>query len=365
MMRAFYLTGPCGAVAWSLLAVTLTGSGCSSTGPKVIGGSGAAVGAGAEASATGGADPGAGAAPAQATGGNTGATGVGAAVSTGGDPSAITVGSGGSYNPGTGGVVTGATGGAMEPVGPLGSVCANLPSYTGNGSATWYQFAQGSSEVNCSFPILSSAPMGSTGDRVGGISTGNGEYFLALNTADYDSAAMCGGCIEVTRGDGRSVVATVVDHCPSATNPNCKPGHVDLSRAAYAELADVSTETGFLGTGNGGSADTISWRFVECPVGSSDIKVRFKEPDNLYWNEILIQNTRYPVAKVEAMVTGTWVQTQRQSYNYFTPTGSPVGDLGQSPYQVRVTDVNGAAVTLSVALGSGDVPTGQQLPACQ
>ena len=173
---------------------------------------------------------------------------------------------------------------------------------------------------------------------------------------------MCGACIEVTRGNGNSVVATVVDHCPSATNPNCTAGHVDLSRAAFSQLADPGSETGFLGTGNGGHVDTISWHFVECPVGASDITVRLKEPDNQYWNEILIQNTRYPVSRVESLVNGSWVQAQRQSYNYFTPPG---GDLGVSPYQVRVADVNGSAVELSVGLASGDIPTGQQFPPCQ
>lgn len=234
----------------------------------------------------------------------------------------------------------------------------------GNGSVTWYTFSQGSTEVNCSYPIVQVGDGAGSVDLVGQVHTGGGAHFAALNTADYDAAAMCGGCIEVTRGNGARVVVTVVDQCPIGGNPVCTPGHIDLSQEAYKLLGSPATE-GYLGVGNGGQIDQISWRFVECPVGQSTIHVRLKEPENLYWNEILVEGHRYPLAAVSVKQGSNWVAAARQAYNYWTPPKSiNFGSLGSSPYQVLATDVNGAQVALSVAHGPGDIDGGAQFPSC-
>src|SRR6187402_2676788 len=90
-----------------------------------------------------------------------------------------------------------------------------------DGSLTWYTFSQGTvnvGDVNCSFGIQQGP------DRVNHIYTGNGEFFGAMNTADYNTAAACGACVEVTRQDtGQHVVVTIVDQCPIATNSKCVP----------------------------------------------------------------------------------------------------------------------------------------------
>jgi expansin len=223
--------------------------------------------------------------------------------------------------------------------------------YNGNGSVTYYYFAQGSSEVNCSYAITGQNP-----DRVAHIATGDGgTLFGAMNTTDYANSAVCGACVEVTRDGGRSVVITIVDQCPVATNPKCTKGHIDLSVAAFDQLGNRGNE-GYLGTGNGGMAGSISWKYVACPT-PENISFRLKEPDNEAWNQLLVQSHKYPIQSVS--INGT--PAARQPHNYWEP---PDGDMGKAPYEVKVTDVNGGVVTSWIEHAAGDIDSGLQL-SCQ
>lgn len=234
----------------------------------------------------------------------------------------------------------------------------DLSRYDGNGSATWYYFGQGSTEVNCSYAITDRGQYPwSDGrvDRVANISTGDGTYFIAMNTADYASAATCGACVEVTYGQ-RKVVATVVDQCPTGSNPLCQAGHLDLSQKAFEQLEPNLMSNGHL--------QNLSWRFVPCPT-TSNLSFKLKEPSNAGWNEILVQNHRHPIAKVEANVNGSWRSGTRQAYNYWNING---GSLGSAPYQIRVTDRLGQTITASLPLASGDLAGNAspgQFPGCQ
>lgn len=237
-----------------------------------------------------------------------------------------------------------------------GGACSKaLPEYTsGDGSVTYYTFAMGSSAVNCGFDIQGQDP-----DVVAHVDTGGGKWFGAMNTADYDSAATCGACVEVTRDGGKKVVVTIVDQCPTASNPVCTPGHIDLSKDAFLQIgAEVE---GYLGTGNGANVGVISWRYVPCPV-AGDVSFRLKEPGNVYWNQILVEGHRYAVAKLEVLVNGQWIPAVRQDYNYWQAGD---GNMGPAPYQIRVTDVNGAVITASLDLTAGDQATAAQFPVCQ
>ncbi len=71
---------------------------------------------------------------------------------------------------------------------------------------------------------------------------------------------------------------------------------------------------------------------------------------------------RTPIAKLEVKVDSTWQEGTRQSYNYWQ-VGS--GNIGMPPYDVRVTDMNGAVVEAMLELTSGDQPSGQQFATCQ
>ena len=71
----------------------------------------------------------------------------------------------------------------------------------------------------------------------------------AINAADYQSAALCGACLEVTGPNG-SVRVRVVDQCPG-----CAHGDLDLSRQAFQRLSPLSA-----------GRIPITWRQVACDV---------------------------------------------------------------------------------------------------
>ncbi|WP_437290578.1 expansin EXLX1 family cellulose-binding protein [Sorangium sp. So ce406] len=288
------------------------------------------------------------------SGATTGAGGAGG--SGGGSTSSASGGTGGSTSSASGG-----TGGSSEGVGTTtgggdGGTCSiPLPSYEdGDGSVTWYTLGQGSGGVvNCSFPVLGTSP-----DRIAHVATGGGRYFAAMNTADYDTAAACGACVEVSRDDGRKVVATVVDQCPSSGNPKCTPGHIDLSQEAFQQIGSI--DEGYLGTGNGGARGRISWKYVPCPV-EGDLSISLKE-QNTWWNEFRVQGHRTPIDKLEVQINGTWRAATRQVYNYWR-----VGDgsMPAGPWRVRVTDVLGETIETTVQVSTAEQSASDQFSTCE
>jgi expansin (peptidoglycan-binding protein) len=305
--------------------------------------------------------------PAGSAGGSaaTGGAGGGGAAGTGGAAGHVAGGAGGMAGArasagasggaaGAGGGTAGAGGGAAGGGG--GAVaCRALPGYA-DGSVTWYTLEQGSQAVNCSYDIVRRSP-----DVVANVPFGGGTYFAAMNTADYANAATCGACVEVTRDGMRKVDVTIVDQCPTATNPKCTAGHIDLSQAAFEQIGTV--DEGYLGTSHGGDKGHISWTYIPCPV-TSPVSFRLKDASNVSWNQILVQNHRTPIAKLEVDVNraGSWQPATRQSYNYWQLGG---GNLGAAPYHVRATDVDGATLEASLALQGGDQSSGSQFPTCR
>ncbi len=276
-------------------------------------------------------------APSGGTGGAGAATSTTASTTT---SAATTSGAGGESS-----TTTGAGGGTT------GGACSNaLPDHpNGDGSVTYYTFSMGAAAVNCGFAVVGESP-----DVVSHVATGSGKFFGAMNAAEYANAAPCGACVEITRDGTRKVVVTIVDQCPG-----CQAGHLDLSEEAFLQIGTASE--GYLGTGNGGAVGLISWRYVACPV-TGDVSYLLKEPTNACWNQILVEDHRYAIEKVEAMVSGQWVAGTRQSYNYWQ-VGT--GSLGSAPYQVRVTDVNGDVIQAQLALAAGDQASSAQFPVCQ
>lgn len=232
-----------------------------------------------------------------------------------------------------------------------GELCSERWQGSSNGSVTWYLFSQGTAnagDVNCSFGIQQNP------DRVNHVATGGGQYFGAMNTADYATAAVCGACVEVRRVDtAQSVTITIVDQCPTSSNPKCVPGHIDLSQAAFQQIGAVSD--GYLGQRAG--VGEISWDYVPCPT-TGNVSFRLKEPTNAGWNQVIVEGHRYPIERVQVLVGGNWVDATRLEYNYWEP---PAGNMGSQPYQVRAIDSFGNSVQGSVQLTSGSQDSGQQL----
>jgi expansin (peptidoglycan-binding protein) len=222
----------------------------------------------------------------------------------------------------------------------------------GNASVTYYTLSMGGGAVNCSFPVTSQNP-----DVVSTVPFGGGQYFGAMNTADYDNAAVCGACVEVDRTDtGQKVDVMIVDQCPTSSNPKCKAGHIDLSEAAFLQIG--TTQEGYLGTGNGGAVGTISWHYIPCPEAGG-VSFIVKSGSNQYWAQILVEGHATPVASLS--VGGQ--SATRESYNYWQ-VGN--GNIGPGPYQVSVTDVDGNTIDATIDLSPGAVQqTTEQFPVCK
>ncbi|WP_437305357.1 expansin EXLX1 family cellulose-binding protein [Sorangium sp. So ce388] len=292
-----------------------------------------------------------------ATGGQGGGGGGGVtATGTGAGPGSSTTTGATSTSTGEPGSTTGAaTAAATTTTAGAGGASASCgyPAEYEDGSVTFYTLDMGSTEVNCSYQITGRNP-----DIVAHVPFGGGQYFAAMNTADYNSAGMCGACVEVTRDDGRSVQAMVVDQCPIATNPKCTAGHIDLSKNAFLKVGEE--REGYVGTTHGGAGGKISWRYIPCPT-TGPLTFRLKDPTNRYWNEIIVEGHAHPIEKLEVEINGTWQTATRQSYNYFV-VGD--GNMGAAPYHVRVTDINGSTLEAMLDLKAGDQPASAQLPAC-
>ncbi len=140
----------------------------------------------------------------------------------------------------------------------------------------------------------------------------------AMNAEEYNNAATCGAFVDVY-GPGGSVTVRIVDLCPE-----CLAGHLDLSREAFAKIADP-----VLGR------VSISWRIVS-PALNGPIAYHFKDGSNQWWTAVQIRNHRNPIAKFEYWNGSQWVTVPRVDYNFFVQTNP---GMGVGPYTFRVTDM--------------------------
>ncbi len=172
------------------------------------------------------------------------------------------------------------------------------PVYSGN--ATWY-YATGAG--NCSFPESPENMM-----------------VAAMNHTQYADSALCGAYAQVTGPDG-TVIVRIVDRCPE-----CPINHIDLSREAFAQIANLSD-----------GLVPISWQLVSYPL-VDPIVYHFKEGSNQWWTAVQIRNHTNPIVSVAYWDGVAFQEVPRLSYNYFVQT-SP--GMGEGPYTFRVTDYFG------------------------
>jgi expansin (peptidoglycan-binding protein) len=140
----------------------------------------------------------------------------------------------------------------------------------------------------------------------------------AMNNDEYDNAAYCGAYVQVSGPKG-TVTVRIVDLCPE-----CHTGHLDLSREAFAAIADLPQ-----------GVVSITWRVVS-PDIAGPIAYHFKEGSNQWWTAVQIRNHRNPIAKFEYWNGSQWVTVPRVSYNFFVQTNP---GMGVGPYTFRVTDM--------------------------
>jgi expansin len=143
----------------------------------------------------------------------------------------------------------------------------------------------------------------------------------AINAEEYENAAVCGAYVHVS-GPRGAITVRIVDLCPE-----CKTGHLDLSREAFIQIADLAQ-----------GVIPITWQVVS-PALSGPIRYHFKEGSNPWWTAVQIRNHRNPIAKLEYFTGGgQWVPVPRTSYNYFVQTNP---GMGPGPYTFQVTDSYG------------------------
>jgi expansin (peptidoglycan-binding protein) len=193
------------------------------------------------------------------------------------------------------------------------------------------------------------------GEEVKGIATfydatgaGNCSYeaggdlmVAAMNTPQYDDSAACGMCVDI-QGPKGNVRVRIVDRCPE-----CDTGHLDLSREAFAKIADMQA-----------GRVNITWTPVSCDV-AGNLEYHFKDGSNPWWTAIQVRNHRLPIKKLEwKRGTGGWNDVRREDYNYFVNDSG----MGDGSFQLRVTASDGQQVedTLQKVLDDDSVDGSSQ-----
>ena len=187
-------------------------------------------------------------------------------------------------------------------------------------------------------PVVAAPPVGNTvhegrstfydsnggGGNCSYVSAPANRLYVALGPSEYSAGAACGGYLEVTGPKGR-VRVLVMDQCPE-----CEAGHLDLSKEAFAAIADPVQ-----------GVVAVTYRAVVDPAPIGQLTFRMKEGTSQWWFAVLVGDHGNPLTSVEAQPAGSgWRPATRQSYNYWVIDSG----LGTGPYAIRVTDVYGHRV---------------------
>ncbi|KAF5022481.1 hypothetical protein F66182_5453 [Fusarium sp. NRRL 66182] len=152
----------------------------------------------------------------------------------------------------------------------------------------------------------------------------SGLYGTAFSGSNWNTAGVCGNCIEVTGPTGRTIKAMIVDKCPE-----CARGHLDLFENAFSAVGGVN---GLVNT---------RWRSISCDI-TSPLVLRNKEGTSQWWFSMQVRNSNLPVTRLDVSTDGgrTWVGTTRMDYNFFeNPSGFRVNTV-----DVRVTSSTGSTI---------------------
>ncbi|WP_246278078.1 expansin EXLX1 family cellulose-binding protein [Phytohabitans rumicis] len=176
-----------------------------------------------------------------------------------------------------------------------------------SGKATFYDSQGGGG--NCSF-----------------VSAPANRLYVALGPSEYAKAANCGGYLDVTGPKGK-VRVLIMDQCPE-----CAPGHIDLSKEAFAKIGNPVD--GII---------PVTYKQVVNPALPGPLTFRIKEGASQYWFAVLVGNHGNPLKSVEVKQGSAWRKTARADFNYWIFESG----LGPGPYTIRVTDVHGQSATAS------------------
>ncbi|MEV6428055.1 expansin EXLX1 family cellulose-binding protein [Nocardia sp. NPDC051463] len=196
------------------------------------------------------------------------------------------------------------------------------PDPGGSGEARYYAFGQG---VACSFPRL----------PVDG-------FYAGMSTQEYGNADLCGAYLDVhgPRGDVRVLIA---DRCPG-----CAPGQLDLSAAAFEQIAERSD-----------GVAQVGYAVVRDPDPAPELFYEVKPDSSAQWLAILVSGSGNPLQRVaiRPATGGGWQELNHGTDNYWTISGA-----GPGPFSARVIDMYGHQVEVSgISLEPGQRFTGMRL----
>jgi expansin (peptidoglycan-binding protein) len=181
------------------------------------------------------------------------------------------------------------------------------------------------------------------------------DNYVALNTPDYNNAALCGAYMEVTNSGGKTVTVQVVDECPDA---GCIKGTIDLNKTSMEQLSVPGVLL----------LERVSWKVVRGNV-NGPLHFRFRADSNgsfQYWGAVQVSNHAYPVSKLELKgADGTFSPLPRESYNYFiAASGFGTSSFGTGALTFRITDLLGHVVVQENVnpLSNTDIVGTQQFP---
>ncbi|RSM04029.1 hypothetical protein CDV31_010219 [Fusarium ambrosium] len=152
----------------------------------------------------------------------------------------------------------------------------------------------------------------------------SGIYGTAFSGSNWNLAANCGACIEVTGPNGKKIKTMIVDKCPE-----CDKGHLDLFQNTFDAVG-----------GSNGLVST-SYKWVTCDI-TTPLVLRNKEGTSQWWFSMQVRNSNVPVKSLEVSTDGgkSWKGTTRRDYNFFeNPSG-----FGTQTVDVRVTGSTGATI---------------------
>jgi expansin (peptidoglycan-binding protein) len=149
---------------------------------------------------------------------------------------------------------------------------------------------------------------------------------VAMNWSDYEDSKACGAYILVKAANGKSITVRVTNLCPAP----CRVGQLDLSREAFALLADPKA-----------GEIPVTWTLVSPPLDKK-ISLRHKTGSSRYWCGIQVIDHRNPVARLEVQAGGQWKELRRMEYDYFlSENGTGCGGA------VAITDIYGERLVVN------------------
>ncbi|KAH6893383.1 RlpA-like double-psi beta-barrel-protein domain-containing protein-containing protein [Thelonectria olida] len=165
----------------------------------------------------------------------------------------------------------------------------------------------------------------------------SGIYGTAFSGSNWNAAANCGSCIQVTGPTGKTIKAMIVDQCPE-----CDKGHLDLFQNAFTAVG-----------GTDGLVKT-SFKWVTCDI-TSPLILRNKEGTSQWWFSMQVINHNEPIKSLQVSTDGgkTWKATTRRDYNFFENSSG----FGTSTVDVKVTSSTGKTITVKNVSVAAQVQT--------